>query len=310
MDLVSALSILSRQPVQAEHGTAVLPGAWLPLVLPLTGLSPRVRADWLLALPDAPLDDRVSAALAGERVQQAWDLVIATPAPLTSIGRLDLVLSLWQAQEFARLGLPAPGGPVLVCSDTEVPHLAEDAVSSLRLVQDLLSPLPWPRWSGPLLLVVDHPHLDPFPGQDRLLRPAAPGLRLLAPPAGQARRELLCAQFALLALDLTAPPRGGWPAWLGRGLAEVARAKGRDGGPSPVGMQALRHDAGAAALRAVLLSAQPDPSLAGAICAYLTHPRRRAHLANLLELLRHGIPAEGALHVAYDVTIEKLLTDR
>ncbi len=310
MDLVTALSVLSAQPVRAERGTVELAGAYVPLCVPLAGLSPRLRADWLLALPDAPLDDRVSAALAGERVDKAWELVIATPAPLTSIGRLDLVLSLWQAQEFARLGLPAPSGPVQVCSDNAVPHLAEDAESAVRLVQDLLSPLPWPRWSGPLLLVVDRPRLDPFPGHDRLVRPAAPGLRLHAPPEGLARRELLCAELTLLALDLTAPPRGGWPPWLSCGLAQVARAKGRDGGPSPVGMQAMRQNAGPEVLRAVLLSPQPDPPLAGAICAYLTHPRRRAHLANLLELLRHGVPAEGALRVAYDVTIEKLLTDR
>ena len=310
MDLVTALSVLSAQPVRVERGTVELAGAYVPFDLPLAGLSPRLRADWLLALPDAPLDDRVAAALAGERTQQAWDLVIATPAPLTSIGRLDLVLSLWQAREFARLDLPAPTGPVQVCSDGAVPHLAEDAESAMRLVQDLLSPLPWPRWSGPLLLAVDRPRLDPFPGLDRLVRPVAPGLRLRAPPEGLARRELLCAELTLLALDLTAPPHGGWPAWLRRGMAEVARAKGRDGGPSPVGMQSLRQAAGPEALRAVLLSPQPDPQLAGAICAYLTHPRRRAHLASLLELLRHEVPAEGAVRVAYDVTIEKLLTDR
>ena len=88
------------------------------------------------------------------------------------------------------------------------------------------------------------------------------------------------------------------------------KAKTRGEGPSPALMLDRRQQAGRAALATLLADPKPDPALAMALCAPLVHSRRRHLLPNLLDLLRGGAGGEGAIHIAYDLTLDQLASDR
>jgi hypothetical protein len=253
------------------------------------------------------LEVRVSAALTAGLEDDTWRLLARNPRPLIAIGHLDVVLSTWAARELARLKLPAATGPVLVVANPEPPHLATDAVAALADTREALPTLPWPRWSGPVVIVVGAAGAaDPAPGQDLLARPALPVIRY-RPTNQETAREHLGARFCELSLRLTAPPAAGWPPWLSLGLAELVKARIRGEGPSPQKMLELRQQAGRDDLRRLLSEAAPDPRLALALCTPLAQTRRRHLLPNFLELLRNGAGAEGAIRVAYGLTLEQLL---
>jgi hypothetical protein len=310
MDPAITLTALGNQPVVIDRTTGELRGALLPVLVPLPALSPAMRASWLLPHDDIDLAVRVSAALDAGVERPAWTLIAQQTNPL--VGRLELVLNLWCARELARLGLPGrQNGWVLVIATPAPAGLESDATLALSSVRDMLSSLNWPRWSGPLLLVGDQPGAsDPGPGRDILIRPAMPMLRLRTPAAGTTPAEDLAARLSTLALELTAPPERGWPAWLQAGLEEVAKAKVRGEGPSPLKMLALRQHAGTEALTTLLSSASPDRALCEALCAPLVHTRRRPQLPNFLDLLRHGVDVPGALRLAYGLTIDQLVSER
>ena len=308
MDLAAPFIPFADQPAVITHQTAFLRGAWLPLALPLAAVPAGPRARWLLARSELPLDDRIDAALSAGLDEEAWKLVIRAAAPVS--GRLDLVLGAWAARELARLQAPAANGPVLVIADREQGRSGLDATTALVSARETVALLPWPRWSGPLLVVIGKPGArDPAPGLDLIIRPTLPVIRL-SPVPGSTPGEALAARICMLALDLTAPPTGGWPPWLRLGLAEVAKAKARGEGPSPLRMLEIRQHAGVDALRQVLTDRAPDPQLAMAVCAPLVHTRRRHLLPNLLDLLRGAGDSEGALRVAYEFTPETLAQDR
>ncbi len=317
MDPALALSALTQQPVVIERSTAELRGELLPVLIPLAALPPAARAQWLLPHEEIELATRVSAALEAGLERPAWTLIAHQTNPL--VGRLDLVLNLWCARELARLGLSgrqngwlvvitgAPGAPA-----TPVPAgLESDTTLALASVHDMFSSLNWPRWSGPLLLVVGQPAAgDPAPGREELIRPALPVLRMRPPAAGTTPAEDLAARLATVVLELTAPPARGWPLWLQFGLEEVAKAKVRGEGPSPLRMLALRQQAGAAALTALLTAPAPERALCAALCAPLVHTKRRPQLPNFLDLLRHDVDVAGALRLAYGLTIDQLVVER
>jgi hypothetical protein len=310
MDPAITLTALGNQPVAIDRATGELRGALLPVLVPLPALSPALRASWLLPHDDIDLAVRVSAALDAGIERPAWTLIAHQTNPL--VGRLELVLNLWCARELARLGLPGhQNGWVLVIANPVPAGLESDATLALTSVRDMLSSLNWPRWSGPLLLVAGQPGAcDPAPGREILIRPAMPMLRLRAPAAGTTTAEDLAARLSTVALELTGPPEQGWPAWLQVGLEEVAKAKVRGEGPSPLKMWALRQKAGTEALIALLTSATPDRELCEALCAPLVHTKRRPQLPNFLDLLRHGVDAPGALRLAYGLTIDQLVSER
>lgn len=310
MDLLTSLTVLDQRPAVIIGEVAMLRGAAGPLAIPLACLPPAQQAAWLLARPEAPLHRRVGAALAAGLDEQAWTLVIQAAEPIGHDRRLALVLDAWSARELARLALPPGRDAVLVVAADDAGRQRIDDAIALGAVREMLAFLPWPRWSGPLLAVVgDAGARDPAPGRQRLVRPALPLLRVRA-QEGTTPSEALAAGLAELVLDLTAPPAAGWPAWLRLGLMEVAKAKTRGEGPSPAAMLELRQQAGRAALARLLGDPRPDPALAMALCAPLVHSRRRHLLPNLLDLLRGGAGGEGAIRIAYGLTLDQLASER
>ncbi len=310
MDLPTSLTVLDQRPAVIIGDTALLCGMAGPIAIPLACLPPIPRAKWLLARPETPLDCRVSAALTVGLVDQAWTLVIQAAEPIGHDRRLAAALDTWCTHELARLALASGRDSLLVITADDGNRQRLDSAIAFGSVREMLAFLPWPRWSGPLLVVVgDVGARDPAPGRPRVVRPALPVLHLRA-QVGVTPSEALAAMIAELALDLTAPPTAGWPAWLRVGLMEVAKAKTRGEGPSPALMLDRRQQAGRAALATLLADPKPDPALAMALCAPLVHSRRRHLLPNLLDLLRGGAGGEGAIRIAYDLTLDQLASDR
>jgi len=311
MDPTALLLALQPTPVVVDRHAVTWCGTILPLVLPLEGLRPVDRARVLLGQDALAIELRVDAALAAGLTDEAWALIKRTPGPVTRSLGLDLALATWAAREQARLGLPGTRDPLLVLTANGRPVQGLDTAIALATTREMLSSLAWPRWSGPVVVVVgDLGERDPLTGQQRLIRPALPLLRLGEAVAGTTRSELLCVELTRLVLDLEAAPANGWPAWLRLGLAEVAKAKVRGEGPSPLKMLGIRQRAGAGKLAELLLDPTPDAELAGALCAPLVHTRRRHLLTNLFDLLRGGAQSAGAIQVAYGLTLQQLTEER
>ncbi|MBA2482674.1 MAG: hypothetical protein H0V44_18580 [Planctomycetes bacterium] len=311
MDPSLATCALDHRPAQVEAHAALLPGAFVPVIVPLDTLPARQRALLLVGREDLPLDVRVTAALDAEQPEAAWSEVARLTAPLASVRRLEAVLTLWAAREAARLQLPAPTGGVILAGDRSRVRLADDATGALSDVYALLDPWPWPRWCGPVVAVIDDHAVPGLAGADAIVRPALPLVRVRQDAADKAGiRPAFARAFCLLAVRSTVPPRTGWPAWLEQGLVALADARARDEVVSPRRMRELRHATGARGIAAALAAAAPDARLAMAICSPLLHPDRRKHLPALLDLLRNGAGSEGALRVAYGMTPETLALDQ
>lgn len=268
--------------------------AGLPVVLPLAALPLAAQVDFATQEGLLPLDRRVALLLAADQRAAAFALALRAPRPLGAQGRLELELAAWAAAERVRLGLPVPRGPVLVVDDDVRGATSAEIRGALNEVTELLAPLPWPRWAGPLVVFTDGVDRGiPFAG---VVRPALPLVRLT--PGPQLRGDAADV-LARLALDLSVPPPGGWPAWLRVGAGAAARAVATGEGLSPRALSAKRAAAGAAGIRELFAAAEPDPQLAKAVVAELLTPARRAGFTSFLDLLRQGASSEGALRVAY-----------
>lgn len=316
MDPASLFLILQPSPVVVERHAVEWRGGLLPLVLPMAGLTAKQRAQLMLTNGNVDLDARVTAALDAGLTDEAWSLVIRTPGPITRTIGLQTLLAGWAAREQLRLGLPATQQAIqlLDANGQEGGKFnSADSTKVMSTISDMLSALSWPRWVGPVVVVIgDLAAKDPLPGRQRLVRPALPIVRLGELTAGTSRNEQLGAELTRLALELQSPPKIGWPAWLSVGLSEVAKAKIRGGiaSPSPLKMHSIRQRAGTAGISALLMAEKPDPELSAAVCAYLVHSRRRHLLGKLLDLIRGGAQSEGALRVAYDLTPKILIEER
>lgn len=281
--------------------------AGLPVVVPLSAL-PLVEQVALASQEGVlPIDRRVALLLAGDRRSAAFALAIRTPRPLGAQGRLELELAAWATTERTRLELPAVRGPVVVVGDDLKGSAAAECRGALNDVYELLAPLPWPRWAGPVVVYRDGVERGiPVAG---VIRPALP-LVSLRPTPGQADGLQLRGQaaeaFAGLALELSSPPVAGWPRWLQVGVGEAARAVACGVGLSPRAMTAIRVGAGATGITALYAAAEPDPVLAKAVVAELLSPARRANFPSFLDLLRQGASSLGALRVAYRLAPEDL----
>lgn len=285
-------------PVAASDTWVAWSTAGLPVVVPWAALPTAVGADLAAREGMLPIPRRVALLLAAERRAEAWALAIREPRPLAAQGRLEIELAGWAAREAGRLSLAVPRGPVLVVGESQ------ESVSAIRGalndVQNLLA-LPWPRWAGPVVVFIGGPERGiPVTG---VVRPALPLFQIQ--PTDDPR-SVMAAHLARLALDLTAPPPGGWPAWLRAGIAEVARAKAAGEGPSPRRMRDRRTAAGVAAIRALFTAPAPDPALAGAVMAPLVTRANQERLDAFLDLLRQGVGAEKALRMAFSVALESL----
>lgn len=315
MDPGTLAALLHERPAELDQRAAVFAGAVAPVVVPAAWLPPMLRARLYMNDPRVPIADRVDAALQAGLAEDAWGLLVRRPEPMDRDPALELALQRWAEAERQRLGLPAGSAGVLVLGETDAlaaRSLAADAAAGCAAAQELLEGIALPRWAGPLVIVVG-PRQDLMPADTRFLaRPALPLLRAPAAGAGP-RREAIADAWTRMALALSGPPPRGWPAWLEEGLCGCARARARGEGPSPLGMLAERQRAGRQAIEALLVSdagAAVDRGLAAAVCAPLVHTRRRHLLGGLLDLVRNGAGGPGAIARRYDLTIDRLLTER
>ena len=311
MDLTALFLVLQPTPVTVDRHAVTWRGGLVPVVLPLMSLPTTPRARILLAHDSLPLEIRIGTALEAGLSDEAWSLIRRTPGPATSSLGLDLVLGGWMAHELARLGLPATRESILVLTTSGRTPAGLDSATALGVTREIFSALAWPRWTGPVVVVADDLGArDPMPGQLRITRPALPILRV-GPGEGRVTRgELLSVELTRLVLALEVAPADGWPAWLRIGLEEVAKAKVRGEGPSPLKMLAIRQRAGTNALAELLLNPTPTAELAGALCAPLVHTKRRHLLPKLLNLLRGGAQSASAIQVAYGLTLQQLTEER
>ncbi len=334
-------------PAVITAQVVVLRGAVVPIVLPLAGLPPALRLALVESHPEVGIEARVGAALAAGQPEIAWRDLAGEAQPLSALGHCDDLLTRWAGDEAARVGLPAGRTGVLVVGAPATGRPQEASSGALGVVQELLASWPWPRWYGPVVVVVDaapggagdatsasatdgavwsplRPNgtldangpplvasaalLASFPGDATMVaRPALPLVRVSG--AGDLRGACAGA-FAELALATGAPPPGGWPAWFTRGVVDLAAAKGRDQFVSPRHQQELRAAAGTAGLAALFADRHPDPGLSVAVVAFLLHPTRRKHLESFCALLRQGASTAGALRVAYGVELADVISQR
>lgn len=301
MEPALALAALLAAPVRIDQRAAWYGGPSAPLVIPAAALPAGARAQRILAEARLPLGERVAAAIAWGSAAAALQAAAGNPGPIAADAALDGALRRWSDEACARLGLPAEASVVAIGPDGRPRAATPVERGALGDVQELLATLNWPRWRGPLILVpygVEHPAIAP--GAARVVRPALPVLRI--PEGG---RSGLAVAIAELALALSAPPAGGWPGWLGSGIAGCARARADGSGIPERALAERRAAAGAEAISA-LLAGGDDPALAMAVVGGLLHPSRRARLPDLLELLRHGTPGAGAVATAYRLSAAQL----
>ncbi len=302
MELVLILAALAREPVRIDARAVWFAGPMAPLVLPAAVMPVGPRSARMLAETRLPLGERVAAALAWGADDPALGAAAGCAGPLSADPVLDAALQRWAAHAADGFGIPREG-LAAIGADGRPRSASNEERAALSDVEDVLAPLAWPRWRGPLLLVpygVDHPAIRP--GLARVVRPALPVLR--PPPGG---RIGLAVAIAELALALSAPPPGGWPGWLSAGVAGCARLKAAGGGLADRLLAEQRAAAGSAAVTRLLAGEGPvDRELATAVVGGLLHPRRRGHLPDLLDLLRHGVSGTGAVGTAYGLTPEQL----
>ena len=311
MDAAALFIALSTEPTVIDSHALSLRGGMTPIILPIAGLAPVTRARFIVHHDALPLENRVAAALEVGDTESAWQLIIRSAGAANRNPALDVLLNRWAAQELARRKLTAPRDVILLLSTNDAVRRTMDVAIAHSTVHEMLSGIHWPRWSGPLIVVVgDMGERDPYPDQERIVRPVIPLVRMSETTPGMTPREVLCVRMTELALALEAPPAQGWPAWLTVGLNEVVKAKMRGEGPSPIKMLSIRQTAGLKALEQLLTDEKPDAALAMALCAPLVHSRRRQLLGNLLDLLRGGAASPGAIRVAYGLTLAQLLEER
>jgi len=297
------LLALTNGPLRLDARTAWFNGPMGPLVIPVAAVPD--RAARILVEYRLPLGERVATALRWGAVNEALRAAATWSGPLSADPTLDGCLRQWGQTEAARLGL-AWDAPLVAIGEDGLPRNATaEERAALSDVQDLLATLAWPRWRGPLVLVpYGVVHHAIAPGVARIVRPVLPVLR--PPPGGRAP---LAVAIAELAMALSAPPPAGWPGWLSTGLAGCAEARALGSGIPERAMAERRAAAGPVAIRAQLDgSSLPDIGVATAVVAGLLHPTRRRRFPDLLELLRHGSDAVGAVQIAYGLSPEGLAT--
>ena len=158
MDLGTLNSSLPPTPAEITAQVVVLRGAFVPIVLPLAGLPPDLRLSLVESHPGLGMEARIAAAFAAGKPELAWQHLATEPQPLSAVGHVDDLLLHWSADESVRLGLPEQRTGVEVVGTAATPPEARAepiADGALALVQDILAPWPWPRWYGPVVVVVD-----------------------------------------------------------------------------------------------------------------------------------------------------------
>ena len=294
-------------PAAAVGMPAALAGdvlAWttpgLPLVLPVRVLSAAGVTEIAGQTEFFALDRRVSLLLAAERRSEAFALATRVQRPLGDQGRLALELATWAAREQGRLGLSAGTGPVLVVGEDRRGAVAAEIQGVATAMREVM-PLAWPRWVGPVVVWQDDVARGISGGV--VIRPALPLLQI---PGGVLRSEA-SQRLVRLALGLSAPPTAGWPRWLETGLIALVQRRAAGELQVATAWRLQRQQAGRDRLEALLDgAAEPESVLCEAVVGGLTAPERRAAFLVLLDLLRHGSAARGALRIAYGMDLSEL----
>src|SRR5580658_6507302 len=89
MDPALALIPLGPPPQSSDGQVLVVPGAYLPVLLPLVCYAPAQRMRVLAAIADAPLAARVQAALEARDLAEAWREAASWRGPLSSADGLE-----------------------------------------------------------------------------------------------------------------------------------------------------------------------------------------------------------------------------
>lgn len=315
VDPATLLALGAADPVWLDRRILVCRGAFLPVPVPVACLPARDLGH-LALICDGGLADRVHFAWSAGLEASAAAMVAREPRPLDQVPDLLPVLAAWTAQRLGDLDLPRPEreADLIVYGEDTSGRCARVAPLALADARSVLPVLAWPRWHGSALLVLGSgPGAGLTEGQEYLVRPALPVMRLTRLPAESGMRDALrseiAARFALLALDLSSPPLAGWPGWLRRGTAGVVRDTASGQGVSPRSAWELRRQLGVAGLRRLLTDTEPDPAGATALCAPLLAAPLRSRLAGLLNALRQGTDAELAITRAYGLDLERLVAN-
>ena len=294
-------------PAAAVGMPAALAGdvlAWstpgLPLVLPVWAFSTASAAEIAAQTKLFALDRRVSLLLAAERRNEAFALATYVQRPLGDQGRLALELATWAAREQMRLGLPAGTRAVLIVGEDRRGAVAAEIQGVVNAMREVV-PLAWPRWVGPLVVWRDD--VERGIGAGVVIRPALPLLQIAS---GSLRAEA-SVRLVRLALGLSAPPAAGWPRWLETGLIALVQRRAAGELQVATAWRLQRQEAGRDRLESLLDGVlEPEPVLCEAVVGGLTAPERRGAFLVLLDLLRHGSAARGALRIAYGMDLGEL----
>ncbi|MFW5845280.1 MAG: hypothetical protein ACOCXJ_03545, partial [Planctomycetota bacterium] len=177
MDLGACFLPMAERPVDISVHSCLLPGAHVPLVLPLAGLPPADLRSWILQSSDSPLAARLRAAFALD-AQAAWTLLDARPPGSRLDLASELLVARWLAEALALFPEvdPADTFAVLPAGDRDLASAGRRAFGS---VQDSFAGLGRLPWRGPLLLLTDDQvlELELEPGGLRV-RPVLPLTRM------------------------------------------------------------------------------------------------------------------------------------
>lgn len=314
MDIAAALTALSPEPVRADDLSIRSAGAFVPVVLPLAAVPLTARQGLYQRLPDIPAGLRLRALLEADQEPAAWRLIRQLGPDALSDPALLRPLLWWSAKQLADAQAPAPQSGIVLVGPTDHhrrARLLRYCHQTLELVQRVTTDLPWPHWTGNLAVVIDDEEQLATAPNSTTSRPALPVIHLGDQPDDQFQAAF-AARLSDLILDLRRHPEHQWPNWFRLGLSGVLQAKAEGLGPSPRRMLEHRRAAGAAAIDRAFdqPTATIEPGLATAICTPLCHRSRRQHLGSLFDLLRNGSDGRTALGIAYELSIEDLLSLR
>ena len=292
-------------PPRVEEQALVVPGSFHAWAVPMAALSNDTKVALAQRL-DLPIGRRVQLLLQAGHTDEALALADQETQPLAFGQPMVPGLAKWAAEEQYRLGLPpaisgliilAPGSasnPALVpCADGRVWDAATDA---MRVVQQELPMLAWPRWVGPVVLILGN---QPFPGlpEGDTSRPrcALPMLRVADPNRPKLKR-LLTERFARLAIDRCVPPAQGWPTWLRRGLPSALAAYLDGSLPSADNLARRRSSAGSHAVEVAFDDTSEPDDLTIALAGPWLIQVRRQRLPAVMDALRAGESGSVAVH--------------
>ena len=309
MDIVSALAVLSPYPVEMHPAHLVYSGTYHPLIVSCAELTPAQRQVHLSKGSSSDPDAAILLALLADDSELAWSLLNDKSLRYAPAAELDLRLKWWVAEQLAALNLPATGAHLHVRNtEKKNPHSVRKIHLAEQSIQEMFSSLPWPLWSGPLLIQ----KIDAKKPETIQTRPVFPIINL-----NDAHWNELDAGAAIAELVLQRYRQGGapWPQWLIVGMREVAKHKVDGSGPSPRRMLKIRQKAGADAAHQLWkhkrssdsIFTEQDTDLAKAYCAVLMHTRHKHKLASFLALLSNQIDPALAFQISYERSMDSLI---